>query len=174
MKYVERVVWFGCIALMIVTILLNNAQRISKKEPEQPKITPITEETPYIRISAQGMEGYSSETDFTYQNGFSDDRLTISKNNSNISLEIRIAEQSETVQDFQNRITEEIFDGPNGWKYYFEPNWDSDPKTKAYENIRKVFFREHRGVLVKAYQYDYTGGMYDREIEEILKGVEFF
>ena len=174
MKYVERVVWFGCVALMIVTILLNNTQKTIKKEPEQPRITPITEETPYIRISTQGMEGYASETDFTYQNGFSDDRLTISKNNSNISLEIRIAEQSETVQDFQNQINEKVFDGPNGWKYYFEPSWDSDPKTKAYENVRKIFFREFNGVLVKAYQYDYTGGIYDLEIEKILEGIEFF
>lgn len=178
MKNVERIIWFGCIFFMIVIIALTNLQKVETKQ--SPTITPVNsiipvKEIPNLRMSVKGMNGYSSATEFAFgDNTVSGESLTIFKNNANLSLEIRLGEKNETAKEFIAEANNKIFQGPGEWRYYLEKSWDSNPNTKVYDNIRRVFFLECDGVLVKAYQYDYTGGKYDAEIERILSGVEFY
>lgn len=181
MQNVERIIWFGCVIFMVAILVLTNVHKsesVSGKIKQPPKIIPVSEEeSPYLRLSVNGTEGYSYGTDFKYNNNLSGDRIVIVKNDANLSLEIHIGAKGETVKDFEKEIEdslesgEKIFQGPGDWKYYIDENWDPTPNAKAYDNIRKVFFTEKDGVLIKAYQYDYTGGKYDKEIEQILSGV---
>jgi len=171
---------------MIVIIVLTNLQKVETKQ--SPTITSVNSITPVkenanLRISIKGVSGYSSATEFTFDDNpisgdvsdnISSGRLSVFKNTANLSLEIKLGERGETAQEFIDEADSEIFQGPDEWRYYLEKSWDSNPTTKVYDNVRRVFFLEHDGVLVKAYQYDYTGGKYDAEIERILSGVEFY
>lgn len=191
MRNVERIIWFGCIFFMIVIIILTNLQKVETKQ--SPTITPVNsisiapvKEIANLRISVKGVSGYSSATEFSFDDDVGNDRgtdagdgissgsLTIFKNTANLALEIKLGERGETTQEFITEADGEIFQGPGEWRYYLEKSWDPSPTTKVYDNVRRVFFLERDGVLVKAYQYDYTGGKYDEEIERILSGVEFY
>jgi len=67
----------------------------------------------------------------------------------------------------------EIKEGPSGWNYYAAKGWEKDPKKAVSGNVSRVFFKEKDGNVVDITQYDYCGGKYNKEIDRLIKGVEF-
>jgi len=176
MRNVERTIWFISIIFMIVTLFVTNSfgAKFSEKEPVQaPIIKPIAEERTSqtgntekpMLIGIDGVDGYTVQTDLRER------YVTITKNNGNLSLEIQVDPEGKSISEFSSKG---LLQGPSGWKYYIDPDWDNTPGTTTIANIRKVFLTEKDGVLIEAYQYDYTGGVYDKEIEQILKEVKIY
>ena len=176
MRNVERTIWFISIIFMIVTLFVTNSfgKKFSEEESVQaPIIKPVVEdrtsqtgtmEKPML-IGINGAYGYTVQTDLRER------FITITKNNENLSLEIQIDPEGKSISDFSSKG---LLQGPSAWKYYEDPGWDDTPGTTTIANIRKVFLTEKDGVLIEAYQYDYTGGAHDKEIEQILKGVTIY
>jgi len=150
---------------MVVILIIANLE----VEPKPPVITPVHEitktqdsELKSMLVSIKAKDGYSVETDIA------DRYIRVTANNANISLEIEAGAEGVELAG------KEILKGPGEWSYFYNDNWDPKPGTTTEGNIRKTFFTSKDDVPIVAYQYDYTGGTHDKEIEEILQGVTLF
>lgn len=63
------------------------------------------------------------------------------------------------------------------WQYFELNTWEenaspSEPSDVA--NAKYIYFKKVGDIYVTATEFDYTGGEYDKELEEVLRSLEVF
>lgn len=67
--------------------------------------------------------------------------------------------------------TEGVKTTPNGLRYWEDKGWNSTPGVLIEGNTHREFFMEKEGKVITMLQYDYAGGVMDKEIEKIVEGI---
>jgi hypothetical protein len=190
MNTLERTIYIGLIALMVGVVSLNYlttptqselwTDMVEKKqtadEKQQPAQTEIQERDPLSLFTLEVNNGYKIYYDAK------DEPLVISKTiGENNFVEIEIKSTGMSYGDYMNGVymangnkIPDLYDGPNGWKYYKDELWISTPSPKITQeggNISKVFLKEICDNVFTITQNDYTGGKYDKEIEKLISKI---
>lgn len=176
MHRIENIIWLVGIGLMAAVLLVSSQNPAllngtAKKDGTANTLgeTANTATPNSMLASIKTPDGYKVMTDLAVR------YITIEKENGKLWLEFRVDPEGKTLQAFMDEMKKnhpgiKFYDGFGGWKYYYNENWDPKWGTASIANIRRTFLKEKDGVLVIADQYDYAGGRYDWEVNEIIKG----
>jgi hypothetical protein len=180
---IAKTIWFGCLALMAVVLTVSIFSDIGNdsvdgaKLPGKADCSICLPETPNIVFESE--QGYRVHVDAL--NGY----VTVSKHEGEdigtyVAMEIRKITY-ETYEEYvaeMEKVGRQIKDGLNGWKYFDAEAWIEDPEKAGVANIKRTFFKElkeeylkQEGIL-QAVQYDYTGGEYSQEIENMVYSIQ--
>lgn len=190
MKTLKKTTRFGITALTLVAtlataLLITSGCQSSSNELSLKELKVLEEKAELLEEQRREAEYNNASALITIDMGdgyelsanVGKEYISISKSDDQVYLDIISTRRSYaqiTEAREKNNATYEMLDGPNGWQYYWDKNWDPNPETAPVANISRTFMKEEDNNVVRIDQYDYTGGKYDEEIDEIVSGIELW
>lgn len=186
MKNFGKIIWLTLVGFMVAILVmqystLNGGSVSDSGENELPK--------PQIKANVTASQDNDEEymVSINIQNGFKlethmsrEQPIGICKQltpQQFVSLEIKpySGDYEEYVTSLasrqENGETEGVKRTSNGLRYWEDKGWNSTPGVLIEGNTHREFFMEKEGKVITMLQYDYAGGVMDKEIEKIVEGI---
>lgn len=176
MNMIERIIWLSSIVLMAGILTVSTFSEELPQEPRQK--VPVQKQDIQQSQSQTPNLTFVLKNDYKLNTSLQKGHISIAKKDGEgLQIGIEIKNTNISSEKYLEEIKKEydtmpqLQDGPNGFKHYTSKWWDPNPKTAKMANISRIFFKETNGSVIEIIQYDYAGGKYDKEIEDLISSL---
>ncbi len=186
MKNFGKIIWLTLVGFMVAILatqyLVLDRDPVSdsgENEPPKPQIkanvTTNQDNDEEYMVSIDIQNGFKLETHMSREHPIGICKQLTPQQYASLEIKPYSGDYEEYTRSLMSRQENGEIEGvkttQNGLRYWEDKGWNPTPGVLIEGNTHREFFMEKGGKVITMLQYDYAGGVMDKEIEKILEGL---